>query len=159
MSRLGYVAEVLKEFGSEIGMGELALDETDRLSLVFDGVLVTLVYTEEPIELIWIYIDLGEVPADSIKVPQHLLKLGFECWAQNVMTIGLDDAGRNAVGYSSMPVTLFECKVLKEMLTRLLEATFIIKEELSKVAFDEQQEQDTSPHELQLPPAGIRERV
>lgn len=159
MSRLGYVADVLKEFGNEIGMGDLALDETDRLSLTFDGVLVTLAYASEPIELIWIYVDLGEVPIEDVGVLQHLLKIGFECWAQNVMTIGLDDEARNAVGYSSIPVTLLDKRVLKELISRLLEATFLIREEIAQIAFDQLQDDDTTTHDLQLPPASMRERV
>lgn len=150
MSRYNYVIEVLEELGTEMGMGRLEFDDTSRLSLVFDGVLVTLAYTTEPIELVWIYVDLGEVPAEGIVVFQQLLQVGFEAWAQNVMTIGLDDEGKNAIGYTSIPVTVLELPMLKEMLSRMLQATFLIREHLAQVAFEESQTPGSSERPVAL---------
>lgn len=144
MSRYNYVNEVLQELGAEIGMEPLELDDTDRLSLVFDGVLVTFAYSSEPVELVWIYVDLGEVPPDSLQVPQQLLQVAFECWAHNVMTIGVDEEGKNAVGYSSIPVTVLDLPLLKEMLDRILQATTLVREHLARTTFDEGQQAPAS---------------
>ena len=149
MSRYNYVTEVLKELGNDMGMGPLELDDTNRLSLVFDGVLVTLSYTTDPLELLWIYVDLGEVPADNIHVSREMLKLGFECWGQNVMTIGLDDDGNKAIGYSSIPVTVLELPVLREMLSRMLQATFVVREHLAKAALGDDQAETRQEAELE----------
>lgn len=139
MSRFNYVTEVLHELGATMGMGPLELDDTNRLSLVFDGVLVTFSYTADPVELLWIYVDLGDVPAGNIRIPREMLKVGFECWANNVMTIGLDDAGNKAIGYSSIPVSVLEISVLQEMLSRILQTTFLVREHLARSMFDQEQ--------------------
>ena len=154
MSRYNYVTEVLRELGNDMGMGPLELDDTNRLSLVFDGVLVTLSYTTDPLELLWIYVDLGDVPPDNIHVPREMLKLGFECWGQNVMTIGLDEEGSKAIGYSSIPVTVLELPVLREMLSRMLQATFLVREHLAKAALDENNDEASQGTELE-PVCGV----
>lgn len=135
MSRYNFVASVFKELGQELGMGPLTLDETDRLSLVYDGVLVTFAYTSVPVELVWIYVDLGKVPPTGAVVPQRLLQLAFEYWAKSVMTIGMDDDGRDAVGFSSIPVSLLNLTVLQELLDHMLQATSVIREELARAEF------------------------
>ena len=147
MSRFNYVTEVLHELGASMGMGALDLDDTNRLSLVFDGVLVTFSYTADPVELVWIYVDLGDVPSGSVRVPREMLKVGFECWANNVMTIGMDDSATKAIGYSSIPVSVLELSVLKEMLSRMLQATFLIREHLARSAFEQDQDGASSTSE------------
>lgn len=139
MSRYNYVTEVLQELGAELGIGPLKFDGTDRVSLVFDGILVTLAYSTEPVELVWIYVDLGEVPDDSLLVPQQMLQVAFECWSNNVMTIGLDDDGKNGVGYSSIPVAVLELPLLKDMIDKMLQAAALVREHLAKTAFAEVQ--------------------
>jgi hypothetical protein len=146
MPRYNYVQSVLEELGAEMGLGSIKLDDTNRLSLVFDGVLVTFAYTTEPVELVWIYVDLGEIPQGGVAVPQRALQIGFECWAHNVMTIGLDDEGARAVGYSSIPVTVLALPLLKEMLDRILQATALVREQLAQTAFDEAQNPDSTGH-------------
>lgn len=144
MSRYNYVADVFAELGQSMGMPPLVLDDTDRVSLVFDGVLVTFAYTSEPVELVWLYIDLGEVADDDVPVLQRLLQLGFDCWTRSVMTIGMDDAGRNAVGYTAIPVSALSLTSLKDVLSSLLQAAFLIREHLTEVAFEAVQPEYTT---------------
>ncbi|MEM6365856.1 MAG: CesT family type III secretion system chaperone [Planctomycetota bacterium] len=139
MSRINHVESVFHQFGERMGMGPLVLDSTDRVSLVFDGVLVTFAYSNEPIELIWIYIDLGSVPEEGVAALQTLLTIGFDSWAHNIMTIGLDDEGQNAVGYTSIAVSMLELPLLEEMVSRMLQAASLIRSSVEEAAFEEAQ--------------------
>lgn len=146
MSRHNFVAGVFRGLGDKLGIAPLELDDADRVSLLFDGVLVTFAYTTDPIELVWIYVDLGEVPPHGVIAPQRLLQLGFEFWAKNVMTIGMDEVGRNAIGYSSIPVSLVDVAVLQELLDHMLQAAFLIREQLASVEFDVSQTDGSADH-------------
>jgi hypothetical protein len=138
MSRINLVSKVIGEFGQEIGMPDLALDAEDRVRLMFDETPVTFVYAAEPVELFWLYVDLGEMPAngDADKAAECLLQLGFLCWAWNKMTIGLDEAGTRAIGFTVIPVALLELGVLKEVLEHLLDAALPVRERMARREFD-----------------------
>jgi Tir chaperone protein (CesT) family len=136
MSRTQHVGQVLQELAAEAGLASLSLDASDRASLLFDDIPVTFAYTAEPMELLWIWVDLGEIPADGAAAPECLLRLGLMSWAASVMTIGLDEQGRRALGFTSIAVAMLDLARLKEVLARLLAAARPIRERLAAGRFE-----------------------
>jgi hypothetical protein len=130
VSRSDHVASVLSALARELGLPALALDENDRATLAFDGMPVTFVYTTEPVELLWLYADLGEIPEDGDQAPAFLLQVGLGSWALNRMTIGLDDQGRKVRGYTALPVSLLDAAMLHKTLIALLEVALPLRQRL-----------------------------
>jgi hypothetical protein len=130
VSRSDHVASVLSALAGELGLPALALDDNDRATLAFDGMAVTFVYTTEPVELLWLYADLGEIPEDGDQAPAFLLQVGLGSWALNRMTIGLDDQGRKARGYTALPVSLLDASMLHKTLIALLEVALPLRQRL-----------------------------
>ncbi|MCD0457860.1 type III secretion system chaperone [Roseiconus lacunae] len=139
MSRINHVANVFADLGREMNMGPLKLDDTDRLSLLFDGVLVTFSYSTEPMELIWIYVDLGEIPSGGVLAMQRLLACAFESWMTSIMTIGMDDDGRNAVGFTSIPVSTLSVQAVRETVGAMLRAAAKTSDAIAAAAFEQVQ--------------------
>lgn len=123
MSRLNHVERILGELGAEMGMAELSLDDSDRLSLLFDGSRVTFLYGAEPMELLWLYVDLGPVPDEGNEAPEFLLKAALIGFTENRMTVGLDARTNHALAHTVIPVALLERPLLKRVLSQLLEAS------------------------------------
>ena len=136
MSRFDHVNAVLKELGSDMGMGALTLDSTDRLSLYFDDLLVTFAYGSEPVELLWIYVELASDVGHQSEILQRILQFGFEAWAQNVMTLGLDDNRNRLIGYTSIPVTVLDLTILSETITGILSASRNLRESLASLRLE-----------------------
>jgi hypothetical protein len=132
MSRFQRVVSVLNELASELGLGEVVLDERDRATLAFDDTRVTFMFTAEPLELLWLYVDLGEIPTTGDEAPAFLLQIGLGSWATGRMTIGLDDGGRRALGYTSIPVAHLDHPTLHRTLTAMLELALPIRERLDR---------------------------
>ncbi|MEW4486713.1 CesT family type III secretion system chaperone [Thalassoglobus sp. JC818] len=126
-SRYDYVARILNELGDEMGMSSLRFDTTDRISLYFDDIHLTLAYGAEPVELLWIYVDLGNDIGDDPNLLQRVLQLGFETWTRSVMTIGLDDKKDQLIGYTSIPVTILDLNVLQETLSLVLQSARVVR--------------------------------
>jgi hypothetical protein len=136
MSRVQHVEQVLQELAAEAGLASLSLDESDRASLLLDQIRVTFAYSAEPMELLWIWVDLGEIPTEGAAAPECLLRLGLMTWAASVMTIGLDEQGRRALGFTPIAVAMLDLARLKEALTRLLAAARPIRERLAAGRFE-----------------------
>jgi hypothetical protein len=136
MSRIKHVEQVLQELAAEAGLAQLRLDESDRASLLLDQIRVTFGYTAEPMELLWIWIDLGQIPAEGAAAPECLLRLGLMTWATSVMTIGLDEEGRRALGFTPIAVAMLDLARLKEVLARVLDAARAIRERLAAGRFE-----------------------
>jgi hypothetical protein len=96
MSRFDHVNKVLSEVARDLGVQDAALGEDDCATLAFDEMEVDFIYRAEPVELLWLYADLGEIPAEGDAAPALLLQAGFGSWALCRMTIGLDDERRRA---------------------------------------------------------------
>ena len=121
MSRAHHVNDVLNEFGKEIGL-EVELGEADRASLRFDGVLVTFAYRTQPIEMLWLYVDLGPIPTSGSAVPIMLLELNLHTWLRTVMTISIDRTGARARGHNVIPVATLDAASLKTVLQAMLDS-------------------------------------
>lgn len=109
MSRLQHANLCIDQLGRHLGLSGLALDEQGSLSLEVDGVPVSIRHEPQPVEALWLIVDLGEVPAHSTESPRRgrlesLLEFGFQSWVGNVMTVGLGPEGDRAHGFSCVPV-------------------------------------------------------
>jgi len=136
MSRINVADTVVGELCEQLGLGERTLDGGGRLTLRFDQTPVTLTYAERPVELLWLQVELGPIPAEGTAAPRFLLRLAFDCWGLNRMTIGLDEAGRKAWGFTCIPVAQLSRDSLEQVLSGLLEVAVPIRERLGKGAFE-----------------------
>ena len=136
MTRLQSVNSVIAEFGDSIGLPDLQLDDQDRLRLTFDQTPVTLAYAAAPMEILWLYVDLGEVDSQSEQAAECLLQLGFLCWTMNKMTIALDEDEKRAVGFTAIPVAQLDLQVLMEVTRHLLDAAEAIRDKLARRDYD-----------------------
>ena len=135
MSRINIAHTVVGELCERLGLGAKTLDSSGRLSLRFDDTPVAMTYAEEPLELLWLQVDLGPVPEGAAAL-RFLLRLGFDCWGLNRMTIGVDDQGRNAWGFTCIPVARLSGESLEQTLSALLEVAIPIRERLSRGEVD-----------------------
>ena len=81
---------------------------TDTLAVVELGLTTGYTATAEPFEMLWLHADLGTIPDDGDEAPTFLLEVGRAGWALGRMTVGLDQDGRKAFGYTSIPVALLD---------------------------------------------------
>ena len=126
MSRIDYVTAILEDFGTEVGL-PIELGSDGRASLWFDDQLVTFAYREKPMELLWIYADLGPVPARGLAVPNLLLELNLSVWLRANMTIAIDQKGERALGYTTLPPASLDLRALKVALDMLLDVAVEIR--------------------------------
>ena len=136
MSRADFIAGVLSELCAKMGLGETGPDAQGRLTLTFGETPVTFSSSADPVELVWIHADLGEIPGEGTEAPTFLLRLAFDCWGLNRMTIGLDDSGRRAWGYTCLPAAHLSADSLEQSLNGLLEVAMPLRERLARGAFD-----------------------
>jgi len=153
MSRESFVAGIVSELGAAIGLPDLALDETGRVSLLLDGVPLTLTYETDPLELLWLLVDLGEVDTERAGPLRALLQMGFLTWSANRLTIGLTDDGR-VVGHTVVPVVNLDRFLLEEVLRHVLETAKAVRERVARgePELSVEAEQSSPPG----PPDGIR---
>lgn len=131
MSRGDFVQGVLNGLCRKMGLGDLPLDADGRLTLAVGDMPVSFSLVEEPVEILWIHADLGEIPGEGEAAPTFLMRLAFECWGLNRMTVGLDETGRRAWGYTCIPAELLTDAVLELTLNALLEVAMPVREQLS----------------------------
>ncbi|MCG8650290.1 MAG: type III secretion system chaperone, partial [Pirellulales bacterium] len=136
MSRQDYVEQTISELGTRLGIPELALDATDRASFSKDDILMTIHYVDQPIELLWLFVDLGEVGTSDAEVLSGLLQLGFPTWTSNCMTIGIDDSGQRAIGHSNIPVVYLTAARLHQTVEYMLEAAAEIRDHIQQHDFE-----------------------
>ncbi|MEO1019905.1 MAG: type III secretion system chaperone [Pseudomonadota bacterium] len=136
MSREHYVAEIIAELGAGLGLSGFALDGSQRASLIIDGLPVTFTYVAAPVELVWIYVDLGEVPENDPRALDALLQLGFLTWASNRMTLGVDDRGERVIGQAAIPAINLDLPALRGQLGQITESAFLIRDRLTRGDFN-----------------------
>ena len=122
MSRRHYVEETIQTFGAGLEIPDLSLDDSDRASFSSDGIHVTFSYATEPVETLWIFVDLGEIPENDVNLLSGLLQASYAMWTSNLMTIGINDSGERALGYTSIPVISLNFSNLFKLVEKLLEA-------------------------------------
>ncbi|MEM7026442.1 MAG: type III secretion system chaperone, partial [Pseudomonadota bacterium] len=75
MSRINLVDTVIGELCQSMGLGDRQLDDQGRLTLRFDHTPVTFSYRAEPLEMLWLHVDLGATP-EGRAAPYFLLRVG-----------------------------------------------------------------------------------
>lgn len=135
MSRINVADTVVGELCERMGLGERTLNDKGRLALRFNDAAVVLSYRTEPVELLWIHVELGEVPQEGSAALNFLMRIGFDSWGQNRMTIGLDKAGRNAWGYTCIPLIELSYNRLEQVLSGLLEVAMPVRERIAQRDF------------------------
>lgn len=136
MSRIDYVSGIIYELGTAMGLPDLALDDKGRLSLRFDSIPVTFHYTAEPVELLWLMVDLGELDPDDRETLNGVLRLGFLTWLGNRMTLALSDDSRRVLGHSAIPVVNLDLGLLKQTLAQLMESAEMVAGRIARRDFD-----------------------
>lgn len=130
MSRIAHTNAILGELGTKMGLGSLTLDADHKASLTFDERLVTFTYSEDPMELLWIHLDLGPVPGVGPAAPNRILEINLQTWLSNTMTLGLDEAGERVIGFNVLPVASLGTHALEHLLEAMLETTEVVAREL-----------------------------
>jgi hypothetical protein len=148
MSRSDHVNRVLGEVARDLGVQDVALGEDDCATLAFDEMEVDFIYRTEPVELLWLYADLGEIPAGGDAAPALLLQVGFGSWALCRMTIGLDEERRRARGFTAIPVSLLDPAMLDRTLAALLEVALPLRARLAGQDFQLPPPADDGPDGL-----------
>jgi hypothetical protein len=116
MSRESFVSDRLAEFASAIGLSLLAMDETRRASFLNNGRHYTLQYSDDPIEVLWVFVDLGTVNAEDPELLRGVLGIGYVTWAAGVLTVGLDSSGQRLLGAGSIPVGYLNAQRLRQLI-------------------------------------------
>ena len=131
MSRRAYIEQVVAELGAAMGLPALALDGDGRASVLLDDVLFTLMAGDDPVELLWLFADLGYVGPDDPARLRTLLRLGAETWSRGQMTVGLDQHGRHAIGHSAIPVVDLDLALLQNTLRDFADTTMAVRTALT----------------------------
>ena len=134
MSQRAKVDSVLAEFARTCGLTELILDEQGRAGLAIGGRPLTLSYLEEPAELLVCCIEIAEIADDDQATPAFLAELTFTTWMRGIMTIGLSEDGRRALGYQVIPLELLDTAALGGVAGQLAETALAIRAQLAEGA-------------------------
>ncbi|MEM7023132.1 MAG: type III secretion system chaperone, partial [Pseudomonadota bacterium] len=118
MSRLGYVKQVVEELGMSVGQSDLSLDDRGATVLQVEGMVFTLIHAADPEEILWLFVDLGQVPEDA-ELLRGLLTFGLMTWASAQMTVGVNKAGDRILGYVALPVVVLTAERLIDCLNRM----------------------------------------
>ena len=127
-----HTESIVQELCTEMGLADLALDETDRLSLMFGDLHVTLAFTEQPLGLLFLYVDIGARPSCGCAGAEFLLELNLQLWVRNSLTIGLDHSGARVIGMQVVPAARLDLPLLRDTLQEVLEMARGIRPELCR---------------------------
>jgi hypothetical protein len=136
MSRRDYVSRVIDELGRSMGLSDLSLDERGRVTLLFDDAPVTFSYSEEPAELLWLFVELADIDPERKEPLEALLQLGLLTWSWSRMTIGASEDGRKAMGHTAIPVVNLDLVTLKDALRPFLDSAMSIRERMASGDYD-----------------------
>ncbi len=135
MASFDYVKAEVEAFGALIGIAGVELDQEGRAALDVGAYEVSLLYEERPVELLWLFADLGEVPEDD-KAPEFLLRLNFFSWLGDTLTIALDDDDKTVIGFTAIPSALLTSEVLHDAFIRFSRAALVIGDKLAARDYD-----------------------
>lgn len=131
MSRLDHVERMIAELGGALSLPGLALDDSGRLSLTVGDAPVTILYRVQPVELVWIFVGLGELSDLDEAAMGFLLRSTGRLWAASGATIGLGEDGKQLLSRMQVPVAALDGNGLREALTTLLDASLPIRAALA----------------------------
>jgi hypothetical protein len=152
MSRASFADQIVNDFCGRVGLVDQRLDEEGRLTLQIGPLPTTFTFVSEPLELLWLHVELGEAPAGAAAL-RFLLEAGFESWGLNRMTIGLGDRDGKVWGYTCLPAAALSVDRFERTLNAMLEVALPIQERLLRRDFEPAMDQsDEAPSMPQLPP-------
>lgn len=130
MSRFNDVQAVLSEFAADNGLAGICLDDHGQVSLNVGPLEVSFMCEVEPVGILWIFADLGDVPDDK-EATAYLLNLAFVAWLSDSITIAVESGRRRGLGYAAIPVSGLDAKGLSTTFERLVKAAMEIRERLA----------------------------
>lgn len=90
------IRNITNETFAARGLATAAFGADNCAEVTIDGVPVTLMYDIEPLELPWLFADLGLAPEDPVLL-RGILRYGHVLWAAGKMTLALDRDGEQLV--------------------------------------------------------------
>lgn len=131
------------------GLTDVAFGTDHCAEVTIENVPITIMYDTNPLELVWLFADLGLVPEDP-DILRGILRYTQVLWATGQMTVALDRDGDHLVGYNSLAATSLTPEAFGNQLDRLLTGTADFLERLAYGDFDLDLP-DTEPAEDPLP--------
>lgn len=129
------VRQIANETLAAKGRAAIEFGEDGCVDLEFSGIPITLMYSAEPVEMVWLFADVGRV-RDDPAVLEGILRYGLKLWLSGEMTIALDHDGEHLVGYSSAPASALTPHVLEAQLDRLVGAAADMVDRLAHNDFE-----------------------
>jgi hypothetical protein len=115
--------DTLKSITNELlvsrGFAAVEFGEDNCAELTINRVPITLMYGTDPLELVWLFADLGLAPDDP-RLLRGILRYGQVLWAAGQMTVALDRDGEHLVGFNSLAAKALTPEEFGEQLDRLL---------------------------------------
>lgn len=129
------IAKITNEMLTSRGLAPVELGEDHCAEVAISGIPVTLMYDTDPLELVWLFADLGLAPDDP-ELLRGILRYSQVLWAAGQMTVALDRDGEHLVGYNSLAATSLTPEVLGNQLDRLLAGAADLLDRLEHHDFD-----------------------
>ena len=122
---------VIKEFGSSIGIGELAFDEEQRCNLMFDDVPVSIELSGNE-DSLFVYSVLAPEPKDGVEeLYAKLLKANYAFAQTNGSTVALDPMGGGIVLMREEPAEMLRLAQFEALLESFVNTAESFMESLS----------------------------
>jgi hypothetical protein len=131
MSQRARVDAALSEYAQACGLGTLALDSDGHADIEVDGVAITLSFAETPAELLFCVAAIAPVEDGDDDTPRVMLEIGFSTWMKGVMTIGLDAAGSEILGYVAIPPARLDAATLAGTADQMAQTALQIRHRLA----------------------------
>lgn len=137
MSRSAYVQDVLSRFADTVGQSTFQLNDNLQANIVIDGFELLISYHSDPVELLWLSVDLGRSPTAKRHLHQ-VMQHGFSHWALNRMTVALDEETNHLTAFNAIPVCNLNehvfADVLKGFYQSLVQFSIMLNEVRAKEA-------------------------
>lgn len=117
------------------GLPAVEFGEDNCAEFAIDGVPITLMYGTDPLELVWLFADLGLVPEDPVLL-RGILRYSQVLWAAGRMTVALDRDGEHLVGYNCLAAASLTPEVLGEQLDRIFAGAADVLDRLAHQDFE-----------------------
>lgn len=137
MSRRDFACGVIKKWCEGLGFVNIEVEPDGRLSLAFNDFLVTFAYSDQPLETIWVYLDLGELENNGPDDLASLFELNLQTWLVRTMTVGLDNKTGRVIAWNIIPVTHLNETALQELVQAMLTVATSLRIGLNRRAIAE----------------------
>lgn len=146
-----YVATVnslLADYANELGLDHLELDSDHRVSLLVGDIPLTLALTAEPIETLWIVLELGRLDVNNLSQAAWLLQANLGLGTRQILTLGIGIDQTTIQATNSLYPKHLTYRIFRERLNEMLKASFAIHQ---KLLSDSHSEIYSDTHHLSAP--------